>query len=756
MKKHILIILSLFWFGSTFSQTIKVVSKDDGLPIPSAHIFIRNLLNGDEKVFITDTSGKATLTDSEILDSKYLISITFIGYKKLTDTIQKTESKTYYLLPEKTTLNEVVITAQYAPNSPEKAVHKIKIIDSKKIEAMGAVNLRDVLTNELNIRLSQDNVLGSSMSLQGVSGQNVKILIDGVPVTGRLNGNIDISQINMNNVERIEIIEGPLSVNYGTDALGGTINIITKKSQKETFTISSSNFYESNGQYNFTGKIGYRKGKELVSISGGRNYFDGWRTNDKPFYIEQKRIADSLRFKNWKPKEQYFGTLYYGHYFKKIKFGYTGDYFNEEVTNKGMPRLPYYETAFDDYYNTKRINNSLNLNGQISKKYYLNVLAAYNHFQRVKNTYFKDLTTLDEVLTENVSDQDTSTFNDFITRGTMSRTKDSAKFNYELGYDINHETASGLRIKDTEQKIGDYAIFSSAEYKPWKSLTIRPGLRAIYNTAYKAPLVPSLNIKYSTQIKGDVNKTLAVRFSYARGFRSPSLKELYFYFVDINHNVTGNENLKAEQSHNFNLSTSYNKTKNEKVLKIELSLFYNNIENMISLAQSSATQYSYFNIDKFQTMGLQLQNELSVKHFKIALGGAYIGRYNQLSEQYAAERFSYSPEGRCNLFYEWHKQKMTFGLFYKYTGKLPAYAVNASNDVYKTTMQDYHTADASITRTFLKKKLGLTIGAKNLFDIKNINGVAAGSAHSSGANPISVGMGRTYFFKLDINLNSKN
>lgn len=756
MRIFILIVLSTITCRNIFCQVIKVISKDDGQPIPSAHVFVQDKNIPHENYFITDTSGIALITGFEKSNRKIFVTVSFIGYTKFTDSIKTTENKTYYLTPEKTTLNEVVVTAQYAPNSPEKAVHKIKIIDSKKIEAMGAVNLKDVLSNELNIRLSQDNVLGSSMSLQGISGQNVKILVDGVPVTGRLNGSIDISQINMNNVDRIEIIEGPLSVNYGTDALGGTINIITKKSQKETFSFNSSNYYESNGQYNFTGKIGYRKKKELISISGGRNYFDGWRANDKPFHVEQIRVADSLRFKNWKPKEQYFGTLYYGHYFKKVKFGYTGDYFYEQVTNKGLPRLPYYETAFDDYYNTKRINNALNLNGQITKNYYLNVLAAYNHFQKVKNTYFKDLTTLDQVLTENASDQDTSAFNDIITRGTISRTKDSAKFNYEFGYDINHETALGIRIKNSKQKIGDYAIFSSAEYKPFKSLTIRPGLRAIYNTAYKAPLIPSINIKYSASIKGNNNKTVAVRFSYARGFRSPSLKELYFYFVDINHNITGNENLKAEQSHNFNLSASYNQTLGERAWKLDLSLFYNTINNMISLAQSSATQYSYFNIDKFQTLGAQLQDEYSIKHFKIAIGGAYIWRYNQLSEQYSAEPFSYSPEARCNLFYEWHKQSMTFALFYKYTGKLPAYTLSATNEIYKTTMQDYSTADASITRTFFKKKLGLTIGAKNLFDVKNVTGVATGSAHSSGGNSISVGMGRTYFFKLDINLNTKS
>ena len=54
----------------------------------------------------------------------------------------------------------------------------------------------DVLEQEINIRLSQDNILGSSLSIQGLDGQNIKIMIDGVPVIGRLDGNIDISQIN--------------------------------------------------------------------------------------------------------------------------------------------------------------------------------------------------------------------------------------------------------------------------------------------------------------------------------------------------------------------------------------------------------------------------------------------------------------------------------------------------------------------------------------------------------------------------------
>ncbi len=754
-KQHIfslLFIVSSLWVNA---QTISVFSKEDNQPIPAAHVFVRDVKSNTEKLFLTDTAGKVLISSFTNPNSTFEVKISYIGYQKMLFSLDKLSDRTIYLIPEKTILNEVVVTAQYAPNSPEKAVHKIKIIDSKKIEAMGAVNLRDVLTNELNIRLSQDNILGSSMSLQGVSGQNVKILIDGVPVTGRLNGNIDLSQINMNNVERIEVIEGPLSVNYGTDALGGTINIITKKTQKETFSFSSNNYYESIGQYNFNGKIGYKKNKDIITLSGGRNYFDGWRKIDKPFHVEQVRPADSMRYMNWKPKEQYFGNLFYGHYFKKLKLSYSGDYFYEQVTNRGKPRLPYNETAFDDYYTTNRITNSINLNGALNKKYYLNVLAAYNYFKRTKNTYFKDLTTLDQILTESASDQDTSIFKNIMTRGSISRTKDSAKINFEIGYDVNHETTVGHQILNKQKEIGDYAIFSSAEYKPISSLVIRPGLRAIYNTAYKAPLVPSLNIKYSFNIPEIKNKTAALRFSYARGFRAPTLKELYFYFVDINHNIRGNDKLKAEQSHNFNLSMSYNASYNDRASKLEMSCFYNYIENMISLAQSSGTQYSYFNIDNFQTMGVQLLTEYAIKHLKVSVGGAYIGRYNQLSQQYSADEFSYSPEGRCNVLYDWKKQNMTFSIFYKYTGKLPSYLINAQNELTKTIMQDYHTADCSISRAFWSRKLVVSLGAKNLFNVTNISGVSTGSAHSSAGNSIAVGMGRTYFMKLDINLNSK-
>ena len=129
-----------------------------------------------------------------------------------------------------------------------------------------ANNLKDLLEKQLNMSVTVDNILGSSVSIQGISGQNVKILIDGVPVIGRLNGNIDLTQINLNNIERVEIIEGPLSVDYGTDALAGTINLITDKQLNDGFSSTYNLYYETVGQYNFDFTLNFKRKVMLLIL----------------------------------------------------------------------------------------------------------------------------------------------------------------------------------------------------------------------------------------------------------------------------------------------------------------------------------------------------------------------------------------------------------------------------------------------------------------------------------------------------------
>ncbi len=734
---NILFVLLSTWL--TAQNTTIIVLDEANQPIPSAHIKIMET----NKFIISDNKGEATI---EFINQNQLtVEVSFIGYVTQQKVLVPNQQVKVVLKEDVVSLNSFVITGQYAENNPEKAVQKITIIDKEKIDKMGAVNLTDVLQNETNIRLTQDGILGSSMSLQGVSGENVKIMIDGVAVIGKQDGSIDLSQLNLNDVERIEIVEGPMSVNYGTDALAGVVNIITKTPNKQGLNFSLNSYYENVGKYNLDGTVSQAFGNHAVSLSLGRNYFDGWKETD-PLFKENEPIADSTRFKTWKPKEQYFGKFKYQYQQKNTSVIYTLSAFDEKITNRGMPRLPYYETAFDDYYNTQRIDNSIQFKTKFNKQKQINFLVAYNYFERIKNTFFKDLTTLNEVLTTNSSDQDTSGFDLITIRTFFANANDSIKVNYQIGIDLNRESAEGVRIENNTKQIGDYATFASLEYKPFQNTIVRPGIRYAYNTEYEAPILPSINVKQTF-------KKINIRASYAKGFRAPSLKELHFNFVDVNHNIVGNNNLLAETSNNFNLAVNYSRLKKAFLLKVEVASFYNKIDDLITLAQITGTEYSYVNVGSFSTNGIQFNGNVSYNHFMMGIGVSYIGRENIISSLSDVNKYSYSPEYKINMNYEVKKWKSFVALFYKYNGKLTSFVINGNNEVYQTYINPYQMADLSVGKKFFQNKIAITLGSKNIFDVKNVDAVATGGAHSSGGGNSMIAMGRTYFVKLNLNVN---
>ncbi|MCC5923032.1 MAG: TonB-dependent receptor [Crocinitomicaceae bacterium] len=754
-KLHIGICLFLFNLllrTTVYGQELRVLNASDGKPIEDVIITIVNKQE-QKSTKITNNNGVIDLKPCLDYEFPLLILMQHSNFDRKIDTLKIKEHRTYRLKPKPFVIfDEVAVTAQYMPKITERAVHNIHVIDRQKIESMGAQNIRDLFTNELNIRMQQDFALGTAMSLQGVSGQNVKILIDGVPLTGRLNGNIDISQINLNNVERVEIIEGPLSVSYGTDALAGTINIITKKDMKNNLDAMVYGYYESIGQYNSNARFGWREKGHTVTLNGGRNYFDGWSPTDRNFDFSNTFVADSSRFQQWNPKEQVFGTFNYSYQKNNTNINYVNDLFWEEVLSRGRPRPPFEISAFDDYFITRRLNQAMHFNHvDKGRGFRINGMAAVNQFRRIKNTYFIDLTTLDRQLSPNKSDQDTSVFNNVMSRATFNTLRDSAWINFEVGYDINHEVGFGPRILGERQNIGDYALFSTAEIQPFAALTIRPGVRAIHNTAYEAPLVPSLNIKYDILDTSKKNKGMTVRGAYARGFRAPDLKELYFYFVDINHNIQGNPNLSAETSHNWNGSLSYWTRRTGREYKAKISGFYNQINDMIGLAQANLTEFSYFNINRFETIGAQVTTDWVHNNFRFQVGGSYIGRYNNFSAEEMSpsrDRFFFSPEGQLNAQYKFQKTNSTLSFFYKYTGQMPLVRVGAENELFLSVIDDFHTFDATYQQMLFKNRWNWTLGVRNIFNVTNIQGFMPGGAHSAGSNSMAVAMGRSFFTSL--------
>ncbi|MBK7944011.1 MAG: TonB-dependent receptor [Flavobacteriales bacterium] len=225
--------------------------------------------------------------NADLVGSGVILHVSFVGYVPWVDTLFATTPVRCALKPEVTRLEPFVVTGQYAPGSVEGAVQKLRVIDAQRIRRMAANNLGDALRNQLNIRLSQDNLLGSSLSMQGLGGENVKVLIDGVPVTGRQNGNVDLSQLDLTGIERIELVEGPLSVSYGTNALAGTINLITKKSGVAPSTLRASVYTEHIGRLNATLGGSQRWGRNNLLLLAG--------ATSSPVGIRNRRVFPACR-----------------------------------------------------------------------------------------------------------------------------------------------------------------------------------------------------------------------------------------------------------------------------------------------------------------------------------------------------------------------------------------------------------------------------------------------------------------------------
>lgn len=719
-----------------FAQEVKVKVLDaettKGDPVPYANICVESLDKKTQDYYTTDANGEVHFP----LVQQKIISISCMGFTALIDTISPGNAViTYELKPSFYELNSVVVTGQYKPVSADKSIYDIKLIGKDRIESKAANNLSDILSDELGIRLSNDPSTGTSMSLQGITGENIKILVDGVPVIGRLDGNIDLSQLNLDNVSQIEMVEGPMSVIYGSNALGGVINIITENNSRAQYKTSVNSYYENIGTYNFNFLTSIRHGKNAFELNGARNFFSGYSLED-------------TRSQQWKPKEQYNagGTYYYNS--EKTKFRLKSDFFNERLLDRNEPFPPYFEKANDTWYKTIRFNNSAEITNKIGEQSGINILMAYSFYERQKQKYLIDLTDLSKTLTTSSADHDTSSFNAYMARGTYNFTPDEVIFSFQTGFDFNLETAQGKRIENDQESIGDYALFVSAMWKPLEGLAIQPGIRGAYNTRYKAPLTPSLNLMFKPG-------KATIRASYARGFRSPSLKELYLYFFDSNHQVEGNENLQAERSHSFNASANYKFSKGKSTLVFDLKPFYNIIDNKISLVQvdpDNLLHYRNENTGKFSSLGYEVSGSLYRSSlFNIRAGFSRIGRKD---DSFDNNKFIFSNNWNTSLDVDFLKNTAKFSVFYKYSGKYPTYYYNSADEVTVGYINEFHNLDVSLMKKFWHSRFSVTTGIKNLFDNKEIGGLGngSGSGHGSGGGTSSlVGWGRTFFVSMKIN-----
>ncbi len=678
------------------------------------------------------------------------IALTFIGFVAVAQEVKIDTAKAK-------DLKDVVVTGQYGPQTLRNSVYNVRTISAEKIRLRGATNIQQVLNTELGFRFTNDLTLGTTdVSLMGMTGRNVKILLDGVPVVDRSDVRESLGQIDINTVERIEIVEGPMSVVYGTDALAGVINIITKNAGKSLLSLNARIQEETAGN-EYAGFTGSGVHNQNISLSwqnkgwsalvgGSHNEFGGWNLPPKTASLEEFNTWGTF----WKPKEQWLGNTKIGYRNENFNIWYRLDGLKEDIDVRygingttGVGKLA--------TYTTNRYTQQLQSEWKINSKLQLTAIAGYTDLQRKTRTVKHNFTNNTEELSTDAGEQDVAKFNSTVVRTVAIYTLDNT-FSFQPGFEYNRDAGSGQRISGSPV-INDYALFVSSEFKPIAGINIRPGFRFIKNSIYDAPpVIPSLNTKFQ------LSKTLDLRLAYAHGFRSPALRELYYNFVDASHTIFGNPNLKAENSNSFNGSLAWSgiATKDFK-FRSTLAGFYNKFKDRIEYGAdpNDASVTTLINISNFKTVGSTLDNTFIYKDLQANIGISYIGNYHDFSEyeDFSGDKIVWSPEVSANLTYAFNKLRANVSIFYKYTGEKLGFQTD-ENGYKSTTISGFSFADLMINKN-IYKHFTLNAGVKNIFDVTQLNSTAtsSGGPHSTGGGSIAYSYGRSYSLGLTFNWN---
>jgi len=643
-------------------------------------------------------------------------------------------------------IDNVVVTGTAVPTSSKKALHKVKTITSAEIQQKGQTQLTEVLAGLPNVRVNYDPILGASVKLRGVSADNVNILIDGVPVVGRLDGAIDISQINIQDIQKIELIEGPLSSIYGNNAAGGVINIVTKKSQRDKLKILVDNQYEYPGINNHTAKIGFQHSDFFVS--GGVNYFkhqlydlDSTRVHEEFIDLE----GNSFLYKKypWNPKERisYNGVLRYN-LSEVSSITYKYDQSEEEVIDLGVITRPQFMPyAWDKTYDTHRKDHSLSIHDERGGLFIDGVFASnsFNRFFTTDRFEFEDNRTVDSFRTI-----DTTIVKAYFGKLSVASSYDGP-LNFLAGINYNKEIGGGERIQDLtadnpdEAENTDLALFGSLTYNYNDRFTLSTNARAANNKLYGNTFNPGV------QLKWNASNLWTVRAGWATGFRAPSLKERFINFIDVNHNIVGNPDVQPESSIDYSLNATYENMFASKQFQLNFNTYYNTIDSKIILSQFEPGRFNYQNLESFTSYGIGTDFQYGNDQWKIrsALSLGYwnsgISDTNETTPVFDfVNGFSYRLPFNINS-----------DLQYRYVGADPSFT-ESNGEVLQSSIDPYVLMDLSFTKRLFNNQILLGTGVKNIFDVRqtNISGSAASGPHTSGLPSQNVNQGRTLFVKM--------
>lgn len=457
-------------------------------------------------------------------------------------------------------LDPINITVSRSPQLLSKTPARVAVIGAKEIEQNPALNLSDVLQKDASISIKQYGGIGqtSEISTRGTNANHTLVLKNGA----RLNSQNHIAPLyptffDLTDIERVEISKGPASVQYGSDAIGGVVQMLSKKPIKTGASLTG--IYGENSTYKAIAKGDLVADNGLyASIHGQKVESDGTRI-----------LSNQSRHEKASYDQKGYGAT----------IGYANDHFDGNVAisqNEGVNQ--YYN------FNTGKNNAERHFENRLIN---LNSSYAINNDVRVFGHYsdFKD--------TQNVKDNNPNHFN------TQNK---EADVHLKWQFTPNQNILAGVSYLDSSFKSGDvlngaqsndsYGYYLQHQYNNHKFDT-QVGIRLEDNDRFGNHTVGQGAIRYH------FNPNTSVYANIGSAFRAPALTELYYFDEGMWGNTYGNQNLKPEESTHYEVGFDHYINENTKAY---LSAYRTNIDNLITY-QYGYPNSTYININKADIKG---------------------------------------------------------------------------------------------------------------------------------------------------------
>ncbi len=707
----------LFTIYFVFGITLTVESRQiEGKIIDcNTHegIYLVNVgIKGTAQGAISDESGKFVIND--VGAGNYTLIVSMIGYElrhvHISVPVVSDDSELTISLCEKSIdLEQVVITGTRSERLLKNVPVQTQLISAKAIERMQMSNFRDLLEYEMPGVEFTNNGGFSNINMMGFGGKYVLFLVDGERMAGETFDNIDYNRVDLDNIRQIEIVKGASSSLYGSNAVGGVINIISKKPESP-FESGLSLRTGSNNEQNYRYRVGTRQKWGYASLSASIKSMNPYLLDDTEPVIQW--------FDNGKKLENPLSSTYIAGYrdysitpsvgttvSEKFEVEAKGGFYFKERNPGGLDG----RKVTDDYYS---YSGGLKGNYKFSERTNLLVSVNFDRYDKFKNY---------KLLNEKEKNYENSQYR----LSTI----------YNMEWEAGHSLVTGAEMfsdklvtymfisdgTNTARSAGTFALYAQQELKMSERITFVGGLRYDYHSRFKGHLTPRLSAMYRPA------SNTTIRGGYSGGFRSPTLKELHtdwFHPDGGGFQIIGNKNMEPEKSNNFNLSAEVSLGRTVLTAMGQYSM----IDNMVNTVWVNNDTVNYANIGDAGVLSTEVSATTRIlKNLTFRGGYSFVkdnlGRKSIVRPHSATARLEYSTSFK-------KKYNSTVSLSGKYYSEMDIYGTgevtgsDSETGIEKDVSEEYrvHYEEYAVFRFTLSQSMPFNIvlnaGVNNLFDYK--------------------------------------